>query len=230
MESCLIRMGKRKYTKCMVDAVMVSMIDEFGLIPEKGVFKKRGLGPIYNAAQRFYGSTRSTREHFGVEGIKRCVICGNLKGKGEFRTRHKKKKGHTEKFITNICKPCEQDRVAVYRETWIGKVADMVRHSRHRAKKAGMDFDIDKGYIYSLIESNDFRCARTGVELRRLHRGHSYREPYTASLDRIDSSGGYTKGNVQVVCNWYNWSKSSLSEDDFRELILCYVRKSGMVE
>jgi hypothetical protein len=37
--------------------------------------------------------------------------------------------------------------------------------------------------------------------------------PYSASLDRIDSSKGYMKGNVEFVCLAVNLAKQSFSRE-----------------
>ena len=39
------------------------------------------------------------------------------------------------------------------------------------------------------------------------------------SIDRIDSSKGYTPDNVQLIATWVNRAKNNLSEKDFIYLI-----------
>ena len=39
------------------------------------------------------------------------------------------------------------------------------------------------------------------------------------SIDRINSSGGYTKGNIQLVCTWANISKTNLSMSEYKVFI-----------
>ena len=41
-----------------------------------------------------------------------------------------------------------------------------------------------------------------------------------ASIDRIDSSKGYTKDNIQIVTKTINLAKRSLSDDDFIQMCL----------
>lgn len=41
--------------------------------------------------------------------------------------------------------------------------------------------------------------------------------PYQASLDRIDSSRGYVKGNVEFVCLAVNFAKSTFSKEQMLE-------------
>ena len=42
--------------------------------------------------------------------------------------------------------------------------------------------------------------------------------PNNISIDRIDPNKGYTKENVQLICNRINRLKYTLSENDFFEI------------
>jgi len=44
---------------------------------------------------------------------------------------------------------------------------------------------------------------------------HSGRRPFAPSLDRIDSSGGYTKGNVRLVCFAVNVALNCWGDEAF---------------
>ncbi len=91
-------------------------------------------------------------------------------------------------------------------------------HARHRAKKAGMDFDI----AASDVEVPDV-CPILGIELK-INRGRNSRSNHDSpSLDRIDNSKGYVKGNVRVVSSRANSLKSDASIDEM-EKILRYMR------
>lgn len=54
------------------------------------------------------------------------------------------------------------------------------------------------------------KCEVTGVDLVLSNRNFN---PYTASIDRIDPSKGYTKDNVRIVCLIYNYCKNRFNED-----------------
>jgi len=90
-------------------------------------------------------------------------------------------------------------------------------------KSAGIreiPFDVDMDYLWSLFESQKECCALSGAPLIlettvcRV-KGESN---ITASLDRIDSSVGYTKNNVQWVHKDVNKMKQDLDEKRFKEL------------
>ena len=80
------------------------------------------------------------------------------------------------------------------------------------AEKRNLDFNITKKYIYDLFLEQKGRCSYTDLELHLTSIGG---ENQTASLDRIDSSKGYVKGNVQWVHKKINIIKWGLSEDEF---------------
>jgi len=218
---------KKKWTSESVELELRKLIDEFGLIPPVSIFRKRNLIGMLGVMQQSMGGLRAMREKLGVDRLKKCLVCGAIKDRSQFRMRHKLIENKSENYLGSVCRPCEQSGVDVYRNSWRGIAADMVRRSRYRARKSGMEFDIDKVFVFSLMEKNDFCCDSTGIALRRLHTGQPYREPFTASLDRIDSTRGYVRSNVHVVCNWYNWAKSSLGEEDFERLVQGYATKRG---
>jgi hypothetical protein len=57
-------------------------------------------------------------------------------------------------------------------------------------------------------------CEFTGVELMLSTYSKIEKNPiYTASLDRIDSSKGYVKGNIRWISRAINWMKNEMSDD-----------------
>jgi hypothetical protein len=56
-------------------------------------------------------------------------------------------------------------------------------------------------------------CPVLGLELKS---GDGIRSPNTASLDCIDPSLGYVKGNIQVVCWRYNKFKADLTPQELK--------------
>lgn len=82
---------------------------------------------------------------------------------------------------------------------------------RH-AKDKGRSFTITIHDAWDKFISQNRKCALTGVELNMTSPVRSLRN---ASLDRIDSSKGYDKGNVQWVHKDINQMKSAMSEEKF---------------
>jgi hypothetical protein len=81
--------------------------------------------------------------------------------------------------------------------------------------------------IGELIERQSGLCVLTGLPLS--WNGDSDDTAMLASLDRIDSDGHYTDGNLQVVCRFANQWKSNSPDGEFRRL-LGIVRSAGQAE
>lgn len=84
----------------------------------------------------------------------------------------------------------------------------LVSGAKYRAKLKGMDFDITKEFITELNDRQGGLCVYTKVPLNWEPGGGSQRQRSCpidrASIDRIDSSKGYTRDNVQLVTDFTN--------------------------
>jgi hypothetical protein len=74
-----------------------------------------------------------------------------------------------------------------------------------------------EAYIDRLLVKQEEKCALTGIPLQ--YRGDDADHQLLASLDRIDSDGHYTEGNLQVVCRFVNKWKSDLANAEFIRLL-----------
>ena len=77
-----------------------------------------------------------------------------------------------------------------------------------------IQFDLDLPYLKELWESQNGKCVITGVDLNL---SPSSNKNYQASLDRIDSSKGYTEDNVQWIHKDVNFLKQDFSEKELLE-------------
>lgn len=83
-----------------------------------------------------------------------------------------------------------------------------------RATKKNIEFNLTVEFLWNLFLKQDRKCALSGIELSLQGKEvKKYKE--TASLDRIDSSKGYTEDNVQWVHKIVNLMKQSLSDKEF---------------
>jgi hypothetical protein len=74
------------------------------------------------------------------------------------------------------------------------------------AKKKKMDVDIDTDYIYGIFLEQGKVCALSG-------RPFNTHNPYiNISIDRIDSSKGYVRGNVRLIWNFLNIGKGNMND------------------
>lgn len=98
---------------------------------------------------------------------------------------------------------------------------------QNNARKRNIEYSLTKEYICDLYKQQNGKCSLSGVELRvcsSLSKG-----VFTASLDRIDSSRGYVKGNVQFVHARINVMKMELPQDEFIEWAKLVAKHNGGV-
>jgi hypothetical protein len=85
------------------------------------------------------------------------------------------------------------------------------------AKTRNLEVDITLNDAYSLLVEQNHKCALTGVDISFADTSKEHNTgKTTASLDRIDSSKGYIKGNIQWVHKIINMMKRSSSQDEFK--------------
>jgi len=84
---------------------------------------------------------------------------------------------------------------------------------KRKSKERKIYFDLDVKYLWDLFIKQDEKCALSDIPIK--FGRDSYRTETTASLDRIDSSKGYIKNNIQWVHKSVNIMKNDLSEDIF---------------
>jgi len=78
-------------------------------------------------------------------------------------------------------------------------------------------FDITIEQVWELFLKQDRKCALSGVSLVFPPKSRYYGDSGTASLDRIDSSKGYTIDNIQWVHKNINLMKWHLPQETFLE-------------
>ena len=83
----------------------------------------------------------------------------------------------------------------------------------------GREVTITPEDVENLYEKQGRICAMTKIpiDFGNLDIRHADRK-VTASVDRIDSSIGYTKENIQIVHRDINWMKNIYSKDYFIEM------------
>ena len=87
------------------------------------------------------------------------------------------------------------------------------------SKKKNQKYDLDIEYLRQVWAEQNGVCPFTKQKLQL--RTHNYanisNRVYQASLDRIDSTKGYVKGNVRFVSLMFNYAKNIFSDEDVIE-------------
>lgn len=100
---------------------------------------------------------------------------------------------------------------AVRRTKPESRTSQMLASVRSRALKSNLEFTLLFDDVYPSVTAG--RCTKTGIPFdlnpHKDHRVH----PFAPSIDRIDATKGYTKGNVQIVCWAYNLAKNEYGPD-----------------
>lgn len=146
----------------------------------------------------------------GKEGKwhKLCPQCHSVQTYGRLRfARDRDRKGQ-------LCRTCKwDDRYTHLTQfeiptSWFNKY-------RLGAKGRGLEFSIVEQDVFEKLEKQGYKCALSGQDISfKTRRGKSHR----ASIDRIDSSKGYIRDNIQIVAKELNMMKLDHSQADFIEL------------
>ena len=94
--------------------------------------------------------------------------------------------------------------------------------AKSRAKSKNIEFDLDIEFLENIIKKQENKCYYSGIELQFKRLG-----PYTASIDRLNSSKGYTKDNITFVIGAVNTMKNDLSEEEFFKIIKSVYKKQN---
>ena len=97
--------------------------------------------------------------------------------------------------------------------------------SRKRARNMGFTFDLDISYMLKIYFDQKGRCKLSKKPLDFKSGTQAMKNPYKASIDRINNSKGYVKGNVRLLCHWVNNAKSTYPDEVFDD----FVKASAMV-
>lgn len=87
------------------------------------------------------------------------------------------------------------------------------RYVWHNARNRNRLFLLSLEDIMALWASQSGRCALTGMPMTHVQSNKRFSS--NASLDRIDNSKGYLKGNVRLVCVAINKMRSNMTDEEF---------------
>jgi hypothetical protein len=187
--------------------------------------KTRKVGPLLWAAihpkAREFLFTEGTCQQLAPDNAlyAEALIDGNDLSPWHSRSDWRAREDKSGKGAVTVASPAQLSATAMADSAWqtaaqSGSIVVSV------GKLKGFGFATKKemeGYLLELIEAQEGLCALTGLELR--HYGTDSHPDFRCSLDRIDSSGHYERGNLQVVCWFANRWKGSSDNEGFKRLI-----------
>ena len=103
------------------------------------------------------------------------------------------------------------------------RLAKLLSMAKNRAKEKKLDFDLTLEYLKGLWDGTDGKCQVSNIpfELRRPEFGKVH--PYAPSIDRIEPSRGYTKGNVRIIVYQLNVALSEFGLEQFNNFVKLYM-------
>jgi len=139
----------------------------------------------------------------------------------QYREAHKEEIKQTRSIYVEEHKDYIADYMRKYRSTKEeycikGRI---LRRARARALLKDMEFNLDKQWIEENVASGV--CSVTGLPFI-----YNSNCPFTPSIDRIDSSKGYTKDNCRIVCKIYNFAKNEFTDEDVMLVAEALVNKT----
>jgi hypothetical protein len=95
------------------------------------------------------------------------------------------------------------------------QTASMFNGARERARKKQLNFDISHEYVRSLVTTH---CPILGISLEWSLNRDNGSSPMAASpsLDRIDPTKGYVKGNVWIISHRANRIKNDATHEELK--------------
>lgn len=149
---------------------------------------------------------------------KRCCRCKEFKPKESFCERKDRVKIDGSFQRKTICIKCDNAATVKMRNSSFKMfLAYLFSNTKNDCrKKRGYALDIDVDFLFDLYENQNGVCPLTGIKMTYVSgKGRTYSN---ISIDRIDNSIGYVKGNVRLVCLWANTAKNDLSNEHFVNL------------
>lgn len=150
--------------------------------------------------------------------VKTCGDCKEIKDCKDFS-----KSCTTKDGLQWSCKTCQASREQARNRTFIGALQVLVKSARASAKRRGRSgrheaamVDIDRAYLVQLWEQQQGRCYYSDIPLS-LEAGI-----WQVSLERLNQSQGYMKGNVVLCCLAFNTFRQ-WSVEVVKELVRVYI-------
>jgi hypothetical protein len=147
-----------------------------------------------------------------VLNVKTCFKCKETKPLTLFFKHHQTSDGY-HSWCKNCCREGNERSRQKLNSTIEGRARVFLQNAKKSAAKRQQPFDLTVADIVECWQQQDEICAYSGRQMT-LKAGHLN----TVSIERIDSTVGYTRENTILVCQAINRMKSDFSLADFHAL------------
>lgn len=143
------------------------------------------------------------------------------KRKEEYEKNRNKYLEKGKEYRKNNREKCKESALKWYRKTKVENAAKyLYKYAKSRALKKGLEFTITETDI-SIPEY----CPILGYKIIV---GKGNDNKFSPSIDRIDSSKGYTPDNIQIVCKLFNSMKWSSTREELIHFCKSVLEKEGI--
>ena len=163
------------------------------------------------------------------EGLMECKKCGVFKPASAFYLDRKKiarNKNHAvaggqQLFYRSTCKGCWTEDTLRRRTTLNGYLRHIQINAKFRSTQRSREYSLTFDDVVSKWHAQKGLCALTNFPMTHvitdIKDRSNFVNIYNASIDRIDSSLGYVKDNIQLVCAQVNLMKGDLTHEQMAQ-------------
>lgn len=112
-----------------------------------------------------------------------------------------------------------------WREKRHGTIKMMHLAARLRARKKQISYELSPEFIDVILSSQGDKCVLTGLDFVYESDSEYKVRPFAPSLDRKDTSKGYSLDNIQIVCIIANKARNEYSMEIFDQMCLARVEQ-----
>lgn len=103
-----------------------------------------------------------------------------------------------------------------------GRALSLIKAARRRSKQKNLEFNLTLKDVLPQIEKGI--CQLTELPFDLIPPGRKKRNPYSPSIDRIDSSKGYTPDNIRIVLVAVNDCINQYGDDTILPILKALVK------
>jgi hypothetical protein len=99
--------------------------------------------------------------------------------------------------VNSQCKQCCTKATVAHHNTLTGYIKSMYRRTKRSAAKRGLQFGINREYLFNQYVRQDGKCHWSGIKMQ-YHAAYRI-APFRMSIERVDPSIGYVPGNTVLA-------------------------------